>query len=69
MLVLTRRTDELILIGDDVTVQVLKVKGRQVKLGIVAPNEVRVTRAKSTENEKPRKTGRPDAKHLAKEAD
>lgn len=44
MLVLSRKTDQLIRIGPNVTVRVLKVKGQQVRLGIEAPREVRVTR-------------------------
>ncbi len=44
MLILTRRIQERILIGDKVTVTVLDVKGNQVRLGIEAPNDVRVDR-------------------------
>ncbi len=44
MLVLTRRIQESIMIGDDVTVTVLSVKGNQVRLGIDAPKEVEVHR-------------------------
>lgn len=44
MLILTRRTGETIVIGDNVTVTVLGVKGNQVRLGINAPREVSVHR-------------------------
>lgn len=44
MLILTRRIQEALMIGDDVTVTVLSVKGNQVRLGIDAPKEVEVHR-------------------------
>ena len=44
MLVLTRRTGETLMVGDDVTVTVLGVKGNQVRIGINAPKEVAVHR-------------------------
>ncbi len=44
MLILTRRTGETIVIGDDVTVTVLGVKGTQVRLGVNAPKETSVHR-------------------------
>lgn len=44
MLILTRRISESIIIGDDVKVTVLGVKGNQVRLGIDAPKEVSVHR-------------------------
>jgi carbon storage regulator len=44
MLILTRRSGETIMIGSDVTVIVLGVKGNQVRLGINAPKNVAVHR-------------------------
>lgn len=44
MLILTRRVGETLMIGDEVTVTVLGVKGNQVRLGINAPKDVSVHR-------------------------
>jgi carbon storage regulator len=44
MLILTRRVGETLMIGDEVTVTVLGVKGNQVRLGVNAPREVAVHR-------------------------
>lgn len=44
MLILTRRISESIIIGDDVKITVLGVKGNQVRLGIDAPKDVSVHR-------------------------
>ena len=44
MLILTRRVGESVMIGDDVTVTVLGVKGSQVRVGINAPKQVPVHR-------------------------
>ncbi len=44
MLVLSRTRDESIEIGVEITVTVLEVKGKRVKLGIEAPEEFRITR-------------------------
>lgn len=44
MLILTRRVGETLIIGDDVTITVLGIKGHQVRLGINAPKEVSVHR-------------------------
>lgn len=43
-LILTRRPDEQIFIGDDVKVKVISVTGNQVKIGINAPRDVSVHR-------------------------
>lgn len=44
MLVLTRRIDETILIDGQIEIQILKVKGNTVRLGIKAPRDVKVLR-------------------------
>lgn len=44
MLVLTRRTDESLTIGDSITITVLAIEGDKVKLGIAAPREIPILR-------------------------
>ncbi|MGH8396729.1 MAG: carbon storage regulator CsrA [Gammaproteobacteria bacterium] len=44
MLILTRRVGETIMIGDNVTITVLGVKGNQVRIGVNAPKEIAVHR-------------------------
>jgi len=44
MLILTRRVGETLMIGDEVTVTVLGVKGNQVRIGVNAPKQVAVHR-------------------------
>lgn len=44
MLILTRRVGETMMVGDDVTVTVLGVKGNQVRIGVNAPKDVSVHR-------------------------
>lgn len=44
MLILTRRVGETVMVGDEVTITVLGVKGNQVRLGINAPKDVAVHR-------------------------
>jgi carbon storage regulator len=44
MLILTRRVGETVMIGNDVTVTVLGVKGNQVRIGVNAPKEIAVHR-------------------------
>jgi len=49
MLILTRKKGEAIAIGDNIQIQVLNVKGGQVRIGIEAPREVRVNREERVE--------------------
>jgi carbon storage regulator len=44
MLVLSRRPDEALIIGDDIKITVLGISGNQVRIGISAPKEVSVHR-------------------------
>jgi len=44
MLILTRRVGETLMIGDEVTVTVLGVKGNQVRIGVNAPRDISVHR-------------------------
>ena len=44
MLVLSRRADESMFIGDDIKITVLDIRGGQVRLGIIAPESVKVHR-------------------------
>jgi len=50
MLILTRKKGESIAIGDDIQIQVLNVKGGQVRIGIDAPREVKVNREERLES-------------------
>lgn len=44
MLILTRKVNESLIVGDEITVTVLGVKGNQVRLGVTAPRDVAVHR-------------------------
>ena len=44
MLILSRRTGESIQIGDDITVTVLQANGNQIRIGITAPDDVKIMR-------------------------
>jgi carbon storage regulator len=57
MLILTRRVGETVMIGEDVTVTVLGVKGNQVRIGVNAPREVAVHREEIFERIKREEAG------------
>ena len=57
MLILTRRVGETVMIGEDVTVTVLGVKGNQVRIGVNAPREVAVHREEIFERIKREESG------------
>ena len=57
MLILTRRVGETLVIGDDVNVTVLGVRGNQVRLGVNAPKEVAVHREEIYQRIQKEKTG------------
>jgi carbon storage regulator len=59
MLILTRRVGETVMIGNDVTVTVLGVKGNQVRVGINAPKNVAVHREEIYERIKREQAGEP----------
>ena len=51
MLILARRVDESLVIGDNVTVTILGVKGNQVRIGVDAPRDVTVHREELTQKQ------------------
>jgi len=63
MLILTRRVGETVMIGSDVTVTVLGVKGNQVRIGVNAPRDVAVHREEIYERIKREEEGGQDARH------
>jgi carbon storage regulator len=71
MLILTRRVGETVMIGDEVTITVLGVKGNQVRVGINAPKSVAVHREEIYERIKREQQGEAAAekpKHTAEYA-
>jgi carbon storage regulator len=70
MLILTRRVGETVMIGDEVTITVLGVKGNQVRVGINAPKSVAVHREEIYERIKREQQGESgdNPKHTAEYA-
>ncbi|MHC2066969.1 carbon storage regulator [Bremerella sp. T1] len=62
MLVLTRKQQQQIQIGEGVTVTILKVKGNTVRIGIEAPNDVKIVRAELEPEEEPAPAEEPEPK-------
>jgi carbon storage regulator len=63
MLVLTRKIDQKIQIGNDITITVIQVKGRYVRLGIDAPTHVRILRSELTQSHPPIIVDEPHESH------
>ena len=63
MLILTRRIGETLMIGEDVTVTVLGVKGNQVRIGVNAPKDVAVHREEIFERIKREEHGGASSHH------
>ena len=57
MLILTRRVNEKLMVGDDVTVTVLSISGNQVRIGVNAPRHVPVHREEIYEKIKRQQSG------------
>ncbi|SFF98187.1 MULTISPECIES: carbon storage regulator CsrA [Neptunomonas] len=61
MLILTRRVGETLMVGDEVTVTVLGVKGNQVRIGVNAPKDVAVHREEIYDRIQREKDGEKDS--------
>ncbi len=61
MLILTRRVGETLMIGNDISVTVLGVKGNQVRIGVDAPKEVAVHREEIFERINSEQSDSPDS--------
>lgn len=71
MLILARKTNERIMIGNDIEISIIDIRGDQVKLGIVAPESVKVYRrevfdAIQAENEAAARAAPEDLSDLSK---
>jgi len=64
MMVVSRRVGDQVLIGNDISVTVVSVRGGKVRLGVVAPNNVRVDRLE-VHQRRCAAAGIPDQVHLA----
>jgi carbon storage regulator len=59
MLVLSRKVDEMILIGEEIVITVLEIDGTRVKLGITAPRSIDIVRQEVVQEER-RPTAEPE---------
>ncbi|MFO0943762.1 MAG: carbon storage regulator [Pirellulales bacterium] len=62
MLILSRKLNETVYVGNDVVIRVVKIKGNVVGLGIEAPNNVRILRSEIAQSEKQLAEAKPKAK-------
>lgn len=69
MLILTRRVGETLVIGDDVTITVLGVRGNQVRVGVNAPKDVAVHREEIYQRIQDEKTDENSCENNKKEDD
>lgn len=51
MLVLSRKTDQVVLIGEDIEIMIVGIENGQVKIGIKAPKEINIQRKELTEKD------------------
>ena len=65
MLILTRRIGETLMIGEEITITVLGVKGNQVRIGIAAPKDVAVHREEIYQKIQRNQEGQPAVKAKA----
>ncbi len=57
MLILTRKSGEAIYIGDEIFVQIVEIKGKQVRLGIHAPKDIHIDRQEVYERKQAERNG------------
>jgi carbon storage regulator CsrA len=69
MLVLSRKKNESILINDNIRIEILQIKGKQIRLGISAPEHMRVLRGELPDRNKKCQTQKRQSKRRVLECD